>query len=119
MAYQCDGRVGAQDVFGEGVKSSKVQEFDVITVRFPSGFSVQYNNATTVETLPDGSYDIVSKEPRRWYARVPAGCLVEGINPCRTCNAAREESELALKSQIEQLRKEVRSLGRKVGKVSK
>lgn len=91
----------------------------MITVRFPSGFSVRYNNATTVETLPDGSHDIVSKEPRRWYARVPAGCLVEGINPCRTYNAAREESELALKSQIEQLRKEVRSLGRKVGKVSK
>ena len=91
----------------------------MITVRFPSGFSVQYNDATTVELLPDGRCDIVREEPRRWYARVPAGCLIEGQTPCRTYNAAREESEAALKSQVEQLRKEVRSLGRKVGKVAK
>ncbi|HUD73462.1 MAG TPA: hypothetical protein VMQ76_00205 [Terracidiphilus sp.] len=91
----------------------------MITVRFPSGFSVQYNDATTVAPLPDGSYDVVSEGPRRWYARVPAECLVEGTTHCRTYNAAREESESTLKSQIEQLRKEIRSLGRKVGKASK
>ena len=91
----------------------------MITVRFPSGFSVQYNEATTVEPLPSGGHDIIRKEPRRWYARVGPDCIIEGYPPCRTYNAMREESESILKQQLELLRKEVRALGRKVGKVGK
>lgn len=92
----------------------------MITVRFPSGFSVQYNEATTAEPLSNGSgYDVMRASPRRWFARVPKDCLIEGISPCRTYNASREESESDLKHQIEQLRKEIRAMGRKVGKAGK
>ena len=99
----------------------------MITVRFPSGFSVQYNSARYVTWGGDGTSATLwtskaDKEAGKfWVATVNIGCgaLIEFVSPCRTYNAAREESESVLKSQIEQLRKEVRSLGRKVGKVSK
>ncbi len=88
----------------------------MITVRFPSGFSVQYNEANQAKLAGDGFHDIVRKEPFRWYARVGPDCLIEGWSPCRTYNAANSSAESELKQQIEALRKEVRSLGRKIVK---
>ena len=97
----------------------------VITVRFPSGFSVQYNSAVTI-CGPDAEGIVRLRAVKKsnqtegdLIARVPKECLIEFVSPCRTYNAAKEESDAALKQQIEQLRKEVRSLTRKMGKLAK
>jgi hypothetical protein len=94
----------------------------MITIRFPSGFSVQYNGATCASNPDsDGIVRLYSSVADRSavvnvIARCPRECILEYTSPCRTYNAAREESESQLKSQIELLRKEVRSLARKIGK---
>jgi hypothetical protein len=88
----------------------------VITVRFPSGFSVQYNEANQVTSSGKGFHDVVRKEPFRWYARVGPDCLIEGQSPCRTYNAANSSAESELKQKIDALCKEVRLLGRKIAK---
>ena len=89
----------------------------MITVRFPSGFSVQYNDATTVDPLPNGGHDIIRREPRKWFARVPADCIVEGVNPCRTYNASGPNSQLTAEVQV--LQRRVASLTRAINKIAK
>lgn len=91
----------------------------MITVRFPSGFSVQYNELDNVDIRANGIYLGRKSSPNSFSVWAPLDCIVEFIHPCRTYNAAREESESLLKQQLEFLRKEVRSLGRKIGKVQK
>ena len=96
----------------------------VITVRFPSGFSVQYNSlnklvwdqdgrggAMLYGSKPDGTRAV------GWSVHVPADCLIEFTQPCRTYSAA--GSPDTLQAEVAALRKEVRSLTRKVGKDKK
>jgi len=91
----------------------------MITVRFPSGFSVQYNSSGFIEG-PDEKGVTRLREKRGGIvliARVPKECLIEMISPCRTYNAASSSAESEMKRQLDALRKEVRTLTRKVGKV--
>jgi len=95
----------------------------MVTVRFPTGFSVQYNNLNQIDWDRDGSHGAMlygsktdGTRDSGWSVHVPADCIIEFVTPCRTYNAAREETESQLKLQIDALRKEVRSLARKIGK---
>ena len=96
----------------------------MITVRFPTGFSVQYDDLNYIGWVGDVGYlykDFKSRGENGsgWRVKVPPETVIEFIHPCRIYNAAKEESDAALKQQIEQLRKEVRSLTRKMGKRGK
>ena len=92
----------------------------VITVRFPTGFSVQYNSLSFVTQESNGVRLLFTNErdvKSGWSVLVPAEALVEVTAPCRTYNAAREEWESIQKSEMSALRKEVRTLARKIGKI--
>lgn len=59
----------------------------MITVRFPTGLKVQYNDAAYVEyhnIYGQAQYRIMDKEGGRLYALVPmsSGALIEFTKPC-------------------------------------
>jgi len=82
----------------------------MITIRFPSGHSVQYNSATFVSHDDLGSR-LFTKENGALLARVQhsAGAIIEFMTPCRVYNALDQD-------RLAELTKEVRSLKRKVTK---
>ena len=84
----------------------------MITVRFPSGFSVQYNTATYA-VREDNRVRLYDKEGGNILAYAPNDTIVEFKTPCRTYNAIDEADA----NEIRALRKELRSLTRKIGKV--
>lgn len=66
----------------------------MMTVRFPIGFSVQYNDANHATRNVNGYTDLYTKEGR-WIAQVPtAGCIVEVVKPCRTYRAGEDPDDL-------------------------
>jgi hypothetical protein len=58
----------------------------MITVRFPTGFSIQYNDGHYVDVWVDGRYRICDKKGGTLIAHVPAECVVEWVQPCRMYN---------------------------------
>ena len=85
----------------------------MITVRFPNGFSVQYNSASYVDRCGTLArlYD-QKDEPRKWIATVDGPCIIEGTAPCRIYNSLNE-------SQLSAMEKELKALRRAVGKLVK
>lgn len=56
----------------------------MLTVRFPSGVSIQYNSANYAIRQNNGYTDLYTKKDGEWVAQVPtAGCIVESIPACR------------------------------------
>lgn len=88
----------------------------MITVRFPTGFSIQYNDLKHADFRANGIYLSKTAGDNSYSVWVPIDCVIEHVTPCRTYNASREASDSLLAVQIEALRREVRSLTRKVGK---
>ncbi len=83
----------------------------MMTVRFPSGFSVQYNNAAYVTYGAD--YHILRTEKDgKLIAIAPSEAIVEFVTPCLTYNANGSPDDL--KAEVAALRKDVRSLTRKL-----
>lgn len=80
----------------------------MITVRFPSGLAVTYNEAT--HGLWDrGLYVIKTKRDGDWVASVVGDAIIECTRPCRV------EMEIQA-SELEPLAKEIRTLQRKLRK---
>ena len=89
----------------------------MITVRFASGFSVQYNDANHIDHLSSSEIWLWTgsdKETRKFVAIVPNTCIVEFVAPCRTYNPITPSPDL-MQAEIALLAKEVRSLKRKIG----
>ena len=86
----------------------------MITVRFPSGFSIQYNDLDNSEIRENGTYLGKKSSPNIYSVWCPTDCIIEHIRPCRTYNASGEPDEV--KQEIATLRKEIRSLTRKINK---
>ena len=84
----------------------------MITVRFPNGFSVQYNDLNFSESTNSGTrlYSKAEKRDRGagWLVEVRGDCIIEHTSPCRTYNAyeggLQRKLDLA-KKQIERLKK--------------
>lgn len=68
----------------------------MITVRFPTGFSVQYNSARHVVWNPDGTTSLYEKADQVGFiARAPKDAVVEFVTPCRTYDASDQPKEVA------------------------
>ena len=91
----------------------------MITVRFQSGFSVQYNSATCASNPDsDGNVRLYPSSTDREagtnvIARVYKECLIEFKSPCRTYQAMGEEYKLeirALQHKLDLARKQIQRL---------
>jgi hypothetical protein len=56
----------------------------MITVRFPTGFSVQYNDLDGADFRPTGIYLGKKSDPDNYSVWAPIDCIIEHIAPCRT-----------------------------------
>jgi hypothetical protein len=88
-----------------------VEEMQMITVRFPSGFSVRYNDMAHVSWVDKTAYLYASKASVRengvgWKVRVPEECIIEFIEPCRTYDACQSPE---LEAEITRLRQQIKS----------
>lgn len=69
----------------------------MITLRFPTGFSIQYNAANFLQQRGSGERVLYTDDPNRggqWVASVYGDCIVEVRKPCRTYNASHDPSAL-------------------------
>lgn len=87
----------------------------MITVRFPSGFSVQYNTGNYVVRSQLGYSDIYEKKDSGWLAQVPNEALIEVSIPCRTYFAASPDADVRAElkqaqHQLELARRQIRRL---------
>jgi hypothetical protein len=95
----------------------------MITVRFPSGFSVQYNNGGYVSQDSTYAFRRVypSKEDaennRRIIAWVPAEAIIEFVQPCLTYMAS--DPNMPDVSATASLERKVKALTSAVNKLSK
>lgn len=96
----------------------------MITVRFPSGFSVQYNEATAMKWAggSDGGMLLYRSAADRdagkgWHVYVPKEALVEFTAPCRTYSAVRDETTETIRglmqSEFKTIQRQIRILGKK------
>lgn len=58
----------------------------MIVIRFPTGFSVQYNSAHYVKWGTEGKAHLFTAENGQWIATVPADCILEWSPPCAMTN---------------------------------
>lgn len=57
-----------------------------ITVRFPNGQAVRYNNLSWVTWNNDGSAVLKENKDSGWSVYAPKDCLIEFIRPCSISN---------------------------------
>ena len=59
----------------------------MLTVRFPTRFSIQYNRVLQFEhRTPGWGHLYADKAQTDWVASVPPGCIVESDAPCAMSN---------------------------------
>ncbi len=81
----------------------------MITVRFPSGFSVQYNDANFIERKPTWPFvRILTQKGGEIIAHAPSEALIELAAPCLVYDAVVD----TLSTKVAALEKEVRGLRR-------
>jgi hypothetical protein len=88
----------------------------MITVRFPSGFSVQYNTATYSQTSDsEGITRLYTKKGGGLIAYAPMrDCIVEWVQPCRTYSAVRDETISELAGIVTQMQLESKTIQRQI-----
>lgn len=86
----------------------------MITVRFPTGFSIQYNDIDHADFRTNGVYLGKKSAPNTYSVWAPLDCVIEHISPCRTYNAA--GPTLELEQEVRLLQKKVESLQRAINK---
>jgi hypothetical protein len=87
----------------------------MITVRFPSGFSIQYNTGRFADRGSSFT-DIYTKKDGVLIAQVPNDCcVVEWVTPCRMYNPIATDSD-RVQAEVAMLSKEIRSLKRALAK---
>ena len=78
----------------------------MVTVRFPTGFSVQYNTATYVNYLDGGTIRLRSGKDGPWIADIytASGAIIEVSSPCRTYDAKTVDAGDLAKQVLQSLR---------------
>ncbi|HEX8500761.1 MAG TPA: hypothetical protein VF659_09230 [Pyrinomonadaceae bacterium] len=64
----------------------------MLTVRFPDGFSVTYNQATKAQF--GSAYHTLLNSKGEWVAIVPSSCIIEAGSPCNFSNPNRQPSAM-------------------------
>jgi hypothetical protein len=82
----------------------------MITVRFPNGCAVEYNNATFGQ-VDSGWMKLLTKEGGNVIARVPPSCVIEYSSPCKVFNP--------LTTGPDEVAKQLRTLNRRLAKMEK
>jgi hypothetical protein len=85
----------------------------MMTVRFPSGFSIQYNRATYVNRMASFT-DLYTAKGGSWIAQIPNDAVIEVEPACRVYNPTTPDPN-RLQAETALLSKEIRSLKRKLG----
>lgn len=85
----------------------------MMTVRFPGGLSLQYNEANYAVWGTGGFTDLYTKKDGTWLAQVPTAAALIEIEPASRVYSVVNES------QLERLEKEMRLLKRAVNKLAK
>jgi len=66
----------------------------MMTVRFPTGISLRFNDANYCIRSGTGEYaDLYTAKDGAWVAQVPSSCVIEIRQPCRVWNAITDPSE--------------------------
>jgi hypothetical protein len=84
----------------------------MMTVRFPNGQAVQYNDAYFIQWGTD-AHNLYNKNHNAGgslIARVPRECIVEWIKPCRVYNPIASITN----DELIELKKEIQSMKRKL-----
>jgi len=86
----------------------------MMTVRFPNGQALQYNEALWLDYEHNGTWVLRKAKGGDCVAfiQASAGAIVEFRSPCRVSHPQVKD----LQPQIDQLTKEIRSLKRKIQK---
>lgn len=87
----------------------------MITVRFPSGFSLQYNDLDSVDTRGSYHYLGKKKDPGYYSVIAPLDCIIEYVAPCRAYNPTLVPND-KVQAEVALLSKEIRSMKRKLDK---
>ena len=86
----------------------------MITMRFPNGFTVQYNAAHTIQYVgsPHHSVRLVDSQDG-WIADIPlaSGVIIEVVAPCRVYQA--------LSVPPDDVARQLKALNRRLGKMEK
>jgi hypothetical protein len=85
----------------------------MITVRFPTGFSVQYSDLDGADFRPNGIYLGKKSDPDNYSVWAPIDCIIEYIAPCRTYWAKDDDLKLALQAtqhKLDLARKQIERL---------
>jgi hypothetical protein len=92
----------------------------MMTVRFPTGFCIQYNDAHWVQWAGDqsGFHNLYTKQGGDFIAKVPATAIIEWREPCRMYSAVRDETTETIRalvqSEFKTIQRQIRALGKKV-----
>lgn len=78
----------------------------MMTVRFPTGFCVQYNGANYA-LRRDAYTDLFTKEGGTWIAQVPNDAIIEVVQPCRTYFVCPDEMLAGIEKDIRLLKRRV------------
>lgn len=81
----------------------------MITVRFATGFSVQYNAGNYAVRSAEFT-DIYDRKGGKWLAQVPNSAIIEVAQPCRTYMAQGDDED----RRITELTREVSLLKRRI-----
>jgi hypothetical protein len=90
----------------------------MITVRFDSGYSVQYNTANYVSRSSTYT-DMYTQKGGTWIAQVPNSALIESVPNCRAYfsrHDALQEENRELLRKLERARKQIARLKKAVSK---
>lgn len=85
----------------------------MMTVRFATGFSVQYNDANFIH-YGDHTHQLRDRKDGNLIATVPASAIVELVPPCRIYNAVRDETTETIRglvqSEFKTIQRQIRAL---------
>jgi len=90
-----------------------------MVVRFPNGQAIVYNGANYILRRQEFSdlYEGNSPSgPQGWIAQVPNFALIEYKAACHVYDAANKEDMSDVRRELEGLRREMRSLARRLSK---
>jgi hypothetical protein len=86
----------------------------MMTVRFATGFSVQYNTAGYVVRSTNYT-DLYTKKDGDWVAQVPNEAIVEAVPCCRTYNAP----DVQPWENVTAMSREMRTMKQAIAKLAK